>query len=87
MVKNKKSKPSKELPAGFVDRREKELLIRDFVVSNIKEIMIKYGFQYLKHQVLSIRIVLVNFFPTKIDLTQVYFLLKMRIIGYRFVMI
>ena len=48
MVKNKKSKPSKELPAGFVDRREKELLIRDFVVSNIKEIMIKYGFQYLE---------------------------------------
>ncbi len=33
---------------GFVDRKEKELLIRDFVISNIKEIMIKYGFQYLE---------------------------------------
>jgi len=33
---------------GFVDRNEKELLIRDFVISNIKEVMIKYGFQYLE---------------------------------------
>jgi len=33
---------------GFVDRKEKELLIRDFVISNIKEVMIKYGFQYLE---------------------------------------
>ena len=33
---------------GFVDRQEKELLIRDFVISNIKEVMIKYGFQYLE---------------------------------------
>ncbi len=41
-------KPSKELPLGFVDRKEKELLIRDFVISNIKEVMIKYGFQYLE---------------------------------------
>jgi len=48
MVKNKKTKPSKELPLGFVDRKEKELLIRDFVISNIKEVMIKYGFQYLE---------------------------------------
>ncbi len=48
MVKDKKTKPSKELPLGFVDRQEKELLIRDFVISNIKEIMIKYGFQYLE---------------------------------------
>ena len=48
MVKDKKIKPSKELPLGFVDRQEKELLIRDFVISNIKEIMIKYGFQYLE---------------------------------------
>ena len=48
MVKNKKIKPSKELPLGFVDRQEKELLIRDFVISNIKEVMIKYGFQYLE---------------------------------------
>ena len=48
MVKNKKTKPSKELPLGFVDRQEKELLIRDFVISNIKEVMIKYGFRYLE---------------------------------------
>ena len=48
MVKDKKAKPSKELPLGFVDRKEKELLIRDFVISKIKEVMIKYGFQYLE---------------------------------------
>jgi len=48
MIKNKKIKPSKELPLGFVDRQEKELLVRDFIISNIKEIMIKYGFQYLE---------------------------------------
>jgi len=48
MVKDKKTKPSKELPLGFVDRKEKELLIRDFVISIIKEVMIKYGFQYLE---------------------------------------
>ncbi len=48
MTKEKKNKPSKELPLGFVDRIEKELLVRDFVISNIKEVMIKYGFQYLE---------------------------------------
>jgi histidyl-tRNA synthetase len=48
MTKEKKSKPSKELPLGFVDRQEKELLVRDFIISNIKEVMIKYGFQYLE---------------------------------------
>ena len=48
MAKDKKIKPSKETPAGFVDRKEKELLIRDFVISNIKEVMINYGFQYLE---------------------------------------
>jgi histidyl-tRNA synthetase len=48
MAKEKIFKPSKELPLGFVDRQEKELLIRDFVISNIKEVMIKYGFQYLE---------------------------------------
>ena len=46
MAKEKKIKPSKETPSGFIDRKEKELLIRDFVISNIKEVMIKYGFQY-----------------------------------------
>jgi histidyl-tRNA synthetase len=48
MTKEKKIKPSKELPLGFVDRQEKELLVRDFIISNIKEVMIKYGFQYLE---------------------------------------
>ncbi|MDA9180718.1 histidine--tRNA ligase [Pelagibacteraceae bacterium] len=48
MIKNKKNKPTKELPLGFVDRQEKELLVRDFIISNIKEVMIKYGFQYLE---------------------------------------
>ena len=48
MSKEKNLKPSKELPLGFVDRQEQELLIRDFVISNIKEVMIKYGFQYLE---------------------------------------
>ncbi len=48
MSKEKNLKPSKELPLGFVDRQEKELLIRDFVISNIKEVMTKYGFQYLE---------------------------------------
>jgi histidyl-tRNA synthetase len=48
MAKEKKLKPSKELPLGFVDRQEKELLTRDLIISNIKEVMIKYGFQYLE---------------------------------------
>ena len=48
MKKDKKNKPSKELPLGFVDRSEKELLVRDFIVSNIKGVMIKYGFQCLE---------------------------------------
>ena len=48
MKKEKINKPSKELPLGFVDRQEKELLVRDFIISNIKDVMIKYGFQYLE---------------------------------------
>ena len=48
MTKEKKSEPSKELPLGFVDRQEKELLVRDFIIANIKEVMVKYGFQYLE---------------------------------------
>ena len=48
MEKEKKLKPPKELPSGFEDRQENELLIRDFVISKIKEVMIKYGFQYLE---------------------------------------
>ena len=48
MTNDKKNKPSKELPLGFIDRQEKELLVRDFIISNIKKVMIKYGFQYLE---------------------------------------
>jgi len=48
MSKEKNLKPSKELPLGFVDRQEKELLIRDFIISKIKEVMTNYGFQYLE---------------------------------------
>ncbi len=46
---NKKTfKPSSDLPLGFTDRQEEELLIRDLLISNIKKIMSKYGFQYLE---------------------------------------
>jgi len=46
---NKKTfKPSSELPSGFADRQEEELLIRDLLISNIKKIMSKFGFQYLE---------------------------------------
>ena len=46
---NKKNfKPTSELPSGFADRQEEELLIRDLLISNIKKIMSKYGFQYLE---------------------------------------
>ena len=46
---NKKNfKPTSELPNGFADRQEEELLIRDLLISNIKKIMSKYGFQYLE---------------------------------------
>ncbi len=48
MTREKKNKPSKDLPLGFVDRQEKELLVRDFIIFNIKEVMIRYGFQYLE---------------------------------------
>ena len=49
MVKDKKTKPSKELPLGFVDRQEKELLIRDFVISNLLK-----GLQMLTKKNISI---------------------------------
>ena len=46
---NKKTfKPTSELPNGFADRQEEELLIRDLLISNIKKITSKYGFQYLE---------------------------------------
>ena len=81
MTKEKKDKPSKELPLGFVDRLEKELLVRDFIISNIKEVMIKYGFQYLETLALSFQKVLENFYQIKIDRMKEFFLLKMKING------
>jgi histidyl-tRNA synthetase len=46
---NKKiSKPPVDLPGGFIDRKEKELVIRDFLVKQIKEVMTKYGFEFLE---------------------------------------
>ena len=82
MTKEKNNKPSKELPLGFVDRQEKELLVRDFIISNIKEVMIKYGFQYLETPSFEYSDVLENFYLTKRDLTKVFFRLKMKTNGY-----
>jgi len=48
MAKDKRTKPSKELPLGFVDRQETELLTRDLVITNIKQVMKNFGFQYLE---------------------------------------
>ena len=46
---NKKlSKPSVDLPGGFIDRKEKKLVIRDFLIKQIKEVMTKYGFEFLE---------------------------------------
>ena len=48
-IMNKKtSKPPVDLPGGFVDRKEKELVIRDFLIKQIKEVMTKYGFEFLE---------------------------------------
>jgi histidyl-tRNA synthetase len=48
-IMNKKiSKPSVDLPSGFIDRKEKELVIRDFLIKQIKEVMSKYGFKFLE---------------------------------------
>ena len=87
MKKEKKIKPSKELPLGFVDRQEKELLTRDFIISNIKEVMIKYGFQYLETPSFEYTDSIGKFLPDKEDLIKVFFLLKMKKIGFHFVMI
>ncbi len=48
LMNKKNFKPSSELPAGFIDRQEEELLARDLLISNIKKVMAKYGFQYLE---------------------------------------
>ena len=45
IMKKKISRPPVELPAGFVDRKEKDLVIRDFLIKQIRETMTKYGFE------------------------------------------
>tara|TARA_Y100001949_G_scaffold137701_1_gene119419 strand:+ start:283 stop:546 length:264 start_codon:yes stop_codon:yes gene_type:complete len=82
MTKNKKSKPSKELPLGFVDRQEKELLVRDFIITNIKRVMIKYGFQYLETPSFEFTESIGKFCQIKRDQMLVFFHLKMKKIGY-----
>ena len=48
-IMNKKiSKAPVDLPGGFIDRKEKELVIRDFLIKQIKEVMTKYGFEFLE---------------------------------------
>ena len=47
-MSNKNIKPTKELPSGFTDRNEAELIIRDYVISKIRNVMISYGFEYLE---------------------------------------
>ena len=37
-MSNKNIKPTKELPSGFTDRNEAELIIRDYVISKIRNI-------------------------------------------------
>ena len=69
------------MPLGFVDRQEKELLIRDFVISNIKEVMIKFGFQYLETPSFEYTDSIGKFCPIKIDPMKVSFLLRMKING------
>ena len=82
MVKEKKNKPSKEIPLGFVDRQEKELLVRDFIISKIKEVMIKYGFQYLETPSFEYSDSIGKFLPDKKDQTKVSSRLEMKINGY-----
>ena len=87
MKKEKKFKPSKELPLGFVDRQEKELLTRDFIISNIKEVMIKYGFQYLETPSFEYTESMENIYQIKIGPTKVFFPFKTKRIGFHSVMI
>ena len=63
---NKKlSKPSVDLPGGFIDRKEKELVIRDFLIKQIKEVMTKYGFEFLETPSFEFTESLGKFLPDK----------------------
>ena len=82
METDKKIKPIKDLPSGFEDRQEKELLIRDFIISNIKDVMVKYGFQYLETPSFEYTESIGKFLPDKDRPGEEFFHLKMRINGY-----
>ncbi len=63
---NKKlSKPSVDLPGGFIDRKERELVIRDFLIKQIKEVMTKYGFEFLETPSFEFTESLGKFLPDK----------------------
>ena len=63
---NKKlSKPSVDLPGGFIDRKEKKLVIRDFLIKQIKEVMTKYGFEFLETPSFEFTESLGKFLPDK----------------------
>ena len=83
IMKKKISRPPVELPAGFVDRKEKDLVIRDFLIKQIRETMTKYGFEYLEtHRALSTLSHWENFYRIRIVLQREYSHLKMERIGY-----
>ena len=80
---NKKlSKPSVDLPGGFIDRKEKELVIRDFLIKQIKEVMTKYGFEFLETPSFEFTESLGKFLPDKDRPAEVYFPLRMEKNGY-----
>ena len=58
-------KPSVDLPGGFIDRKEQELVIRDFLIKQIKEVMTKYGFEFLETPSFEFTESLVKFLPDK----------------------
>ena len=64
-MNKKKSKPPVDLPGGFIDRKEKELVIRDFLIKQIKEVMTKYGFEFLETPSFEFTESLGKFLPDK----------------------
>ena len=82
IMKKKISRPPVELPAGFVDRKEKDLVIRDFLIKQIRETMTKYGFEYLETPSFEYSESLGKFLPIRIVLQRECSHLKMERIGY-----
>ena len=64
-MKKNNNKPPVDLPGGFVDRKEKELVIRDFLIKQIKEVMTKYGFEFLETPSFEFTESLGKFLPDK----------------------